>query len=48
MEAWLTTQRKWIYLEGIFTAGDIKVQLAEEAKRFESIDKSFKGVSSIK
>ena len=43
-QVWLTVQRKWMYLEGIFLAGDIRSQLPEEAKRFDSIDKLFKKV----
>lgn len=38
------TQRKWSYLEGIFAGKDIRVQLAEEAKRFDSIDKTFRTI----
>lgn len=44
MEAWIVTQRKWSYLEGIFAGKDIRVQLAEEAKRFDSIDKTFRTI----
>ena len=44
MEAWFMVQRKWMYLEGIFMAGDIREQLAEEAKRFEAIDRSVRTV----
>ena len=43
-QVWLTVQRKWMYLEGIFLAGDIRSQLPEEAKRFDTIDKLFKKV----
>lgn len=45
-QVWLTVQRKWMYLEGIFLAGDIRSQLPEEAKRFDTIDKLFKKVRS--
>src|SRR3989442_933482 len=41
---WIVTQRKWSYLEGIFAGKDIRVQLAEEAKRFDSIDKTFRTI----
>lgn len=44
IEAWFATQRKWLYLEGIFVGGDIRQQLPEEAKKFDDIDKSFRKV----
>lgn len=40
----MATQRKWLYLEGIFVGGDIRQQLPEEAKKFDDIDKSFRKV----
>lgn len=43
---WYTVQRKWMYLESIFVgAEDIRLQLPEEAKKFDAIDKSFKQAS---
>ena len=43
LDVWFVVQRKWMYLEGIFIgAEDIRQQLPEEAKRFDSIDKEFK------
>lgn len=33
-----------MYLEGIFIGGDIRSQLPEEAKKFDTIDKTFKKV----
>ena len=45
VEVWLVVQTKWAYLEGIFIGSeDIKMQLPEEAKRFATIDKDFKGI----
>lgn len=45
LELWYTVQRKWVYLEGIFIgAEDIRLQLPEEAKKFDAIDKIFKGI----
>nr|XP_034835442.1 dynein heavy chain 10, axonemal [Maniola hyperantus] len=44
IEEWLATQRKWLYLEGIFVGGDIRTQLPEEAKKFDDIDKSFRKI----
>lgn len=48
LDMWYTVQRKWMYLESIFVgAEDIRLQLPEEAKKFDSIDKAFKQVRSI-
>ena len=45
LEVWFQVQRKWAYLEGIFIgAEDIRLQLPEEAKRFDGIDKAFKAI----
>lgn len=41
IEEWLATQRKWLYLEGIFIGGDIRDQLPDEAQKFDDIDKAF-------
>ena len=38
IDIWLQVQRKWIYLESIFSSDDIKIQLAEEAKKFGKIN----------
>jgi dynein heavy chain len=42
LDVWMATQRKWQYLESIFVgAEDIRLQLPEEAKKFDAIDKQF-------
>ena len=42
---WFTVQRKWMYLESIFIgAEDIRLQLPEEAKKFDSIDKTYRQI----
>lgn len=47
LDMWYTVQRKWMYLESIFIgAEDIRLQLPEEAKKFDAIDKAFKQASS--
>ena len=41
-EVWLLCQRKWNYLESIFLdSDDIRLQLPEEAKRFDKVHKIF-------
>lgn len=46
LDMWYTVQRKWMYLESIFVgAEDIRLQLPEEAKKFDAIDKAFKQAS---
>ncbi|XP_076621651.1 dynein heavy chain at 89D [Colletes latitarsis] len=42
LELWTQLQKKWLYLEGIFVGGDIRMQLPDEAKKFDEIDKSFR------
>jgi dynein heavy chain len=43
IEVWIVVQRKWMYLESIFIgSGDIRMQLPEEAIKFDKIDQSFR------
>ncbi len=42
----MVVQRKWMHLESIFGGGDIRIQLPEEAKKFDNIDKTFKKIMS--
>ncbi|XP_015260407.1 PREDICTED: dynein heavy chain 10, axonemal [Cyprinodon variegatus] len=44
IEVLLTVQRKWIYLESIFIGGEIRLQLPEEAAKFDDIDKKFQEI----
>lgn len=40
---WLEVQRTWAYLEAIFIGSDdIRIQLPEDTKRFEILDREFK------
>ncbi|XP_038008579.1 dynein heavy chain 10, axonemal [Motacilla alba alba] len=43
-EIWISVQRKWMYLESIFVAGDIRAQLPEEVKMFDRVDQMFKQI----
>jgi len=48
IDIWLQVQKKWIYLEGIFTSSDdIRQQLKEETKKFDKNDKTFKKIMEL-
>lgn len=44
LDAWITCQRSWMYLECIFTAPDIQRQLPDESKLFIQVDRSWKDI----
>lgn len=45
ISSWIEVQRKWMYLESIFIGSkDIRKQLPEDSKRFDEIDREFKGL----
>jgi dynein heavy chain len=41
IDVWMQVQRKWIYLESIFSSEDIKLQLPEEAKKFSKTNTTY-------
>lgn len=41
-DLWIDMQRRWVYLDGIFSgSADIKVLLAQESQRFSSVSSDF-------
>lgn len=47
VEQWLMVQSMWMYMEAVFSGGDIVKQLPQEAKRFQNIDKAFMKVCNF-
>ena len=46
MDNWLGMQGTWLYLEPIFSSEDICKQMPKEAKRFRTVDSTFRGAMS--
>jgi dynein heavy chain len=44
IELWMVVQRKWIYLESIFSSEDIRIALPEEAKKFNKTDINYRKI----
>ena len=44
LEEWILYQKSWMYLENIFSSGDIKRSLHNECTMFEAVDKNFKSL----
>ena len=44
ISAWVIAQRKWLYLDSIFLSSDIRIQLPEEARLFDKLDKSYMNI----
>lgn len=44
LDEWLSVQKNWMYLENIFSSGDIQRQLPEASKLFQQVDTSWKSI----
>eukprot|EP00930_Biecheleria_cincta_P042962 TRINITY_DN29559_c0_g2_i1.p1 TRINITY_DN29559_c0_g2~~TRINITY_DN29559_c0_g2_i1.p1 ORF type:complete len:4097 (+),score=999.81 TRINITY_DN29559_c0_g2_i1:1152-12293(+) len=44
LDEWLAVQRNWMYLESIFSSGDIKKQLPTESAMFEKVDVQWRAI----
>ena len=45
LDSWVEVQRKWLYLEGVFSGSqDIQMLLPAEHQRFRGIDAGFQGI----
>lgn len=44
IDSWFIVQRKWMYLESIFASDDIRMQLPDEAKKFNKTDNNYKKI----
>ncbi|CEL99773.1 unnamed protein product [Vitrella brassicaformis CCMP3155] len=44
LDEWLQVQRNWMYLESIFSAGDIRKQLPSESQKFSAVDSQWKAI----
>jgi dynein heavy chain len=44
IDQWMVVQRKWMYLESIFASDDIRMQLPDEAKKFNKTDNNYKKI----
>jgi len=46
IDCWMLTQKKWMYLESIFSGEDIKQQLPDQARKFTKIDGKWSTIMS--
>lgn len=44
IDVWMQVQRKWIYLESIYSSEDIKIQLQEDARKFHKVHQTYSKV----
>ena len=43
---WMLCQKKWLYLDLIFTSSDVQESLYEEYRRFRAIDRYMRDITN--
>lgn len=47
LDNWISVQRKWFHLEGVFSGGDIHSRIPKEAEKFNKLNQVFRKVRSL-